>query len=191
MVKVIQRVDSEWRATATLDGAFRPAWTKAGLGFGSDKGLEIWDGTARRVVVKLSEIGPLNRRTPTWHFSEDGRYVAWWGVQTIRIFRVSDGTRLVSRDEEGGSPGARLVYYAVFAGSSFRAYIRSGEVIFIDAEAPASVKRRSFGAPGSFSRNPFSEGSGWDENYVPLLSRDGRYLDVFRAGNGHTVYATE
>ena len=189
VVKVIEQVGSDWRAVATLEGAFRPAWTTAGLGFASDAGLELWDGHARRVVVKRSELDGLDRAASTWRFSSDGVYVAYWSMQSLRVFRVTDGARLVTHKEGGSS--ARPFWLVTFSGPVVHAFLDTGEVIGFDVRSPDAVTRRSFGSPGSSSRNLFVPGAGYDENYAPRLSQDGRYLDVFRAGRGHEVYVTE
>jgi hypothetical protein len=178
IVKVIAEDGAVWTEAATFEDAAAPSWTPAGgLAFATGAGLELWDGTARRVLVPGARAIDGE---PAWAIGPAGEVATW---SAARLELRDRAGKVVFTSDDGVRAGA-------FAGGRFAAYLRSGDVLVVDVADPAHPARRPFGAPGAYLRDPSSGATIWQEAYAPLLSTDGRFLDEYRDGRGHVIEPT-
>jgi hypothetical protein len=196
-VRVAERAGGAWTHVQTLDRAFEPMWTAAGLVFASAQGLELWDGKNRSVVLPADKAFPgvepqASPDAPLWAASPDGLHLASWSHARMSVWKVSDAGKvpLFVHDEAGLASG-EIVWRAAWASGHFRAFTETG--YFVDLEIPTGrvVRRTSFGPPGSTSKSLFTDGVQYEANYVSALAPTGRWVALSTPKGGTKIYLME
>ena len=190
-VLLLSLAGGKWALSTTLEGAFHPAWTAKGLGFGSDAGIELREGTARRVAVRADPQYPLQPDSPAppWQISPDGSVCILWNKSSFTVRETSSGAVLAAREVDAQRTPA--VGAVGFQPGRLRAFLATGEVYDLDLATRSLSRIASFGRPGHFQRNLFQDGASWQEEYAFALSPTGRHLALRKPASDYEIFLME
>ena len=190
-VMVVALTGGKWASSATLDGAFHPAWTEKGLAFASSRGIEMWDGIRTRVLVpKDAQVDPRPDANEAWfRVSPEGTHCILWDQGGYSVRETASGATVVAREVDANHTPA--VWAVAFLRGKIRALLATGELVDVDLAARSVSRRASFGRPGQYTRNWLQDGASWEPSYSALLSPDGRYVALYKRDSGYELFLTE
>ena len=195
-VEVLEQANGKWSRMTTLENVSLHAWTSAGLAMVTPRGIELWSGGEPRLVVPLVqrrdeqnvyEIDGAGK--PCVYFAPDGAFAAASTSYRFDVFDLKSGTKIFSHKASAGTgshPG--VLSGAAFTGHHLRGFLETGDFIDVDLSIPQIVKTVSFGSPGHYSKNWFTDGSSWVSNYMQMFGPGGRYIDLYEEKIGHQIY---
>lgn len=181
----------KWALSATLEGAFHPAWTARGLSFQSAAGIELREGSTRRVAVRAEPQYGLDLESvdPPWRISPDGSLCVLWNKSAFTVRETSSGALLAAHEVDARRTPA--VGAVGFLPGRLRAFLATGEVYELDLASRSLSLVASFGRPGHYQRNLFQDGASWQEQYAFLLSPTGRHLLLRKPDSAYQIYFIE
>ena len=197
-VEILAQSQWIWSATTLEKYATLHAWTSAGLGLVTSRGIELWNGGEPRLAVPLTQgkgehdvYAVYYTGEPCIDFSPDGAFAVVSTYNRFDVFDLKSGAKIFSHGEEDDSmkeTDAGLLSGAAFTGRHLRAFLGTGNFVDVDLSIPQIVKTISFGSRGHYSKNWFTDGSSWESNYQSRFGPDGRYIDIYQEESGHKIY---
>lgn len=188
LLRVLALDGSSWREVTRLERAAWPRWITGGLAFVTERGIEVWDGRARRVIEIAPELqddveaGPGD--SPS-RISRDGRWALVQSASRFDVHALDSGARRFSHSAQNERP--RLVCDASFSGDRLRAFLCTGTLLDVDLASGRVVGEASFGEMGHRSKAFAHEGGTFEVEYSVLLSPAGRFLSIYREERGHEI----
>jgi WD40 repeat protein len=198
LVQILTLAGGTWSETAIVKNVLRYKWTSAGLAIVTPRGLELWSGGEPRLVVPLVQRpGEHNAYAtsadgvPSVDFSPDGAFAVVSRYNKLDVFDLKSGAKIFSHSDDADfitASDSGLAGHGAFAGKHLRAFLRTGNYIDVDLSIPQLVKTISFGSPGHYSKNWFTDGSSWVSNYQSQFAPGGRHVDIYEPNVGHEIY---
>jgi WD40 repeat protein len=197
-VQILTLAGGTWSETAIVKNVLRYAWTSAGLAIVTPRGIELWSGGEPRLVVPLVQrrnehnaYALVGDNIPSVNFAPDGAFAVVSRYNQFDVFDLKSGAKIFSHGEQADfmrSSDGGLVRRGEFVGKHLRALLQTGNFVDVDLSIPQIVKTISFGSPGHYSSNWFTDGSSWVSSYQSRLAPGGRYVDIFEENADHRVY---
>lgn len=198
IVQILTLDGGKWTETAILKNVRHYKWTSAGLAIVTPRGIAMWSGGEPRFIVPLVQGGKqlgdyavFGDGTPCIDFSPDGAFAVVSRYNEFDVFDMKTGAKIFTHGDDADfitTSDSGLAGKCEFTGKHLRAFLRTGNFIHVDLSIPRLVKTISFGSPGHYSKNWFTDGSSWVSNYQSQFAPGGRHVDIYEPNVGHQIY---